>query len=69
MPRRKQLHIWLSDGDHEFLTRYARQRDETIGVIVRRLVRHLKQPHRPMSASPTLDDEQLHTQGVLISDD
>jgi hypothetical protein len=51
---RKQLHIWLADEDHEFLARHAASRDETVGLVVRRLVRQLKRRIKESSspASP-----------------
>jgi hypothetical protein len=39
---RRQLHVWISDADYDFLVRHAEQRDETIGLLVRRLIRRLK---------------------------
>lgn len=42
MPKQKQLHIWLSETDHEFLSAYAADRGEAMGATVRRLIRHLR---------------------------
>jgi hypothetical protein len=40
--RPKQLHVWISEDDHEFLVRLAEERDEAIGLTIRRLIRQLK---------------------------
>jgi hypothetical protein len=40
--KRRQLHIWLSDDDHAFLLRHAAEQEETVGMILRRLIKLLK---------------------------
>ncbi len=39
--RQKQLHLWLSDREYDALRSLATASDESISVIVRRLIRHL----------------------------
>jgi hypothetical protein len=40
--RRRQLHVWLSDADYEFITTMARRREETIAAVVRRIICRLR---------------------------
>jgi len=47
---RKQLHLWLSEADHAFLSRHATEREEAIAAIVRRLIRSWR---HSVEASPT----------------
>lgn len=57
-----QLHVWLSEDDHQFLAAYAASRGESVGQTVRRVIRHLKRDSaaepsavhdtRPLSGSP-----------------
>jgi hypothetical protein len=37
--RRRQLHIWLSDREHEFLSAIADEHDESMAGALRRMVR------------------------------
>jgi hypothetical protein len=37
--RTRQLHIWIAHTDYEFLKRFATSRDETIGAVVRKMIR------------------------------
>jgi hypothetical protein len=37
--RTRQLHIWIGDTDYEFLKEFATSRDETIGAVVRKMIR------------------------------
>jgi hypothetical protein len=63
--RRRQLHLWISDDDHEFLVRHAEDRDETVGMIVRRLIRQLKRAAAldPLEADPGAVISSEHPQG------
>jgi hypothetical protein len=36
---RKQLHVWVSQADHEFLLQRAKECDEPLSTVVRRLIR------------------------------
>jgi hypothetical protein len=59
--RRRQLHVSLSDDDHDFLARYALERDEAVAVVVRRLIRQLKRasstaPSGPGASAPPSSD-------------
>jgi hypothetical protein len=40
MPKQKQLHVWLTEHEHELLSAYAVARGEGMGTTVRRLIRH-----------------------------
>ncbi len=40
--RRRQLPVSLLDDDHEFLVRYAEDRDKTIAVVLRRVIRQFR---------------------------
>jgi len=40
--KRRQLHCWISDEDYVFLRRIARNEDDSIARIVRRLIRRLR---------------------------
>lgn len=57
MPKHKQLHVWLTDTDHEFVTQYARERDQTAGAVVRRLIRSLQQAQRQRSPGSSSQDD------------
>jgi hypothetical protein len=39
-----QTHIWLTRGDLELLKQTARDRDQSVSAVVRRLVRGLRNP-------------------------
>jgi len=67
MAKPRQLHIWLSDPDYEFLKHYAEQRGESLGVIVRRMVRALEHTHPQLPASPSRDGKHRQARGVLTS--
>lgn len=37
--RTRQLHVWIGDTDYDFLKEFAMSRDETIGAVVRKMIR------------------------------
>ncbi len=37
--RTRQLHIWIGDTDYAFLKQLATSRDETVGAVVRKMIR------------------------------
>jgi hypothetical protein len=41
-PSRCQLHIWLSDDDRSFLKTFAADHQQSVGNVIRSLVRRLR---------------------------
>ncbi len=53
----KQLHIWLEPDTYDFLVSLAKQNDESISRLLRRLIRQVRQHHQPIaSTSPQIKD-------------
>lgn len=46
MPKTRQLHLVISDADLEFLRTLAKERDESIAAIIRRLIRAVRSNSR-----------------------
>jgi hypothetical protein len=63
--RRKQLHVWISDDDHNFLVRLAEERDETIGLTIRRFIRQLK--HAAAAPRGAADRDGIAAAGPPVS--
>jgi hypothetical protein len=53
----RQLHVWVSDTDHAYLTAKADERGTTIGALIRALIRHVSRGNTsagdPHSIGPT----------------
>lgn len=47
---RRQLHVWLSESDYEFLEEISSSRDETIAAFVRRVIKSLKTANKTLQA-------------------
>ena len=45
--RRHQMHIWLSDREYAWLTSVAKQNDETISGVIRRVLRLHRLERKP----------------------
>jgi hypothetical protein len=56
---RKQLHVWISDEDHEFLVGYVDQRDETVSVLMRRIIRQLRRSSALPSVSSSTSQQRI----------
>jgi hypothetical protein len=49
----RQFHFRIPESDHEFLKSLARKNDETVGAVLRRLVRRLRVSSGPLCVNPT----------------
>jgi hypothetical protein len=68
---RRQLHVWVTEIDHAFLTKLARSRDESVGVLVRRLIRSARNslvPHRPADSSTSTPDSHVQVGGSISAE-
>ena len=48
----RQAHFWLSESDHAYLAAKAVDGDESIGSVVRRLIRRARMLEGPVQAGP-----------------
>ena len=46
---RKQLHAWVSEDDHAFLRLLGRDKDLSVGALLRRVIRALRRRDPGMS--------------------
>jgi len=55
---RRQLHVWVSDADHEFLNAQAAENETTVGAIVRGLIKQSlrQQTQRSPSVMPSSNE-------------
>ena len=60
-----QCHFWLSKEDYAFLQLRARERDEPVSALFRRVVRRLKQTEQTARAG---NGVTLGESGVAVSD-
>lgn len=40
--RRRQLHLWVSERDYDFLERFALSRDESMSSVIRHIIKRLR---------------------------
>ena len=61
IPCRRQLHVWVTEADHAFLTSRAVDNDTTVGALVRALIRRATRDCAPpkRTAEPLADVSQI----------
>jgi hypothetical protein len=56
-PRNRQLHLWVCDSDYDFLVALAKERDQSVGATVRRMIRAVQATIARNATTPALRDD------------